>query len=106
MKTTIHSLLLNAGLASHLALVDLDAVDAVQLARALPKGPQQLHPQFLINCDNLVCQRTLGVSHVVSQLLVLRKAGASIWLRNVNAPLRHCLHLLQLGPLFNMVTAE
>ena len=76
------------------------------LARALLKGPQHPRPQFFIDCSNLVCQRTLGVSHVVSQLLLLRQAGASVWLRNVNAPLRRCLQLLQLVPLFELATAE
>ena len=47
-----------------------------------------------------MCQRTLGVNHVVSQLLMLRKAGAVIWLRNVNATLARCLDVLQLNALF------
>jgi hypothetical protein len=29
------------------------------------------------------------------------QAGATIWLRNVNAPLRRCLHLLSLNALFH-----
>lgn len=82
--------------------LNLDEATAVQLACALAPGAQpgsQLH----IDCSRLACQRTLGVSHVVSQLLLLRRTGADIWLRNVNGPLRRCLQLLQLSCLFHFV---
>jgi anti-anti-sigma regulatory factor len=79
------------------ATVNLDNADAVQRMCARPQCPP-----LYIDCGNLVCQRTLGVSHVVSQLLLLRWAGARIWLRNVNAPLRRCLRLLQLEELFHL----
>jgi len=77
--------------------VDLDAVNVKQLAHALGKHAR---PQLLVDCDNLRCQRTLGISYVVSQLLLLRQSGASVWLRNVNPVLRRCLHLLQLDSVF------
>jgi len=77
--------------------VDLDAVETAQLVHALAQQPRT---QLLIDCDNLRCQRTLGVSHVVSQLLLLRRSGASIWLRNVNPVLRRCLYLLGLDSVF------
>ena len=77
--------------------LNLDEPDAVLRARALPHGPP-LH----IDCARLVCQRTLGVAYVVSQLLLLRRNRASIWLCNVNAPLRRCLRLLRLSHLFNL----
>ncbi|WP_324677984.1 hypothetical protein [Hymenobacter sp. GOD-10R] len=77
--------------------VDLDAVDTAQLSHALR---QHSRSQFLVDCDNLRCQRTLGISHVVSQLLLLRQSGASVWLRNVNPVLRRCLHLLRLDSFF------
>ncbi|OUJ72917.1 anti-sigma factor antagonist [Hymenobacter crusticola] len=77
--------------------VDLDAVETAQLVHALAQQPR---PQLLIDCDNLRCQRTLGVSHVVSQLLLLRQSGASIWLRKVDPVLRRCLHLLGLDSVF------
>lgn len=79
----------------------LDEPAAVQRACQLPQCPP-----LSIDCGNLTCQRTLGVSHVVSQLLLLRKAGARIWLRNVNAPLRRCLHLLRLEELFHLTAAD
>ncbi|RZK47884.1 MAG: hypothetical protein EOO59_17270 [Hymenobacter sp.] len=82
---------------ARIATVNLDNVNAVQRMCSLP-----MCPPLYIDCSSLVCQRTLGVSHVVSQLLLLRRAGARIWLRNVNAPLRRCLHLLQLEPLFHL----
>jgi len=85
---------------ARIATVSLDNAEAVQRICALPKCPP-----LYIDCGSLVCQRTLGVSHVVSQLLLLHRAGARIWLRNVNAPLRRCLHLLQLEELFHLAAA-
>jgi anti-anti-sigma regulatory factor len=79
------------------ATVNLDNAEAVQRMCA-----RRQCPPLYIDCSNLTCQRTLGVSHVVSQLLILHRAGARIWLRNVNASLRHCLRLLQLEPLFHL----
>ena len=83
-----------AALPSPVATLDLDEATAVQQAcvhlRHQPLSQLTLH----IDCGQLRCQRTLGVSHVISQLLLLRQAGAGVWLRNVNAPLRRCLHLL------------
>lgn len=82
--------------AGPLPTVNLDEADALQAAHLLPHRTP-LH----VDCAHLACQRTLGVGYVVSQLLLLRRAGATIWLRNVNAPLRRCLHLLGLSPLFH-----
>jgi anti-anti-sigma regulatory factor len=79
------------------ATVNLDNAEAVRRLCARPQCPP-----LYIDCAHLVCQRTLGVSHVVSQLLTLHRAGARIWLRNVNAPLRRCLRLLQLEALFHL----
>lgn len=76
--------------------VTLDEAATLQAAHLLPHRTP-LH----VDCAHLACQRTLGVGYVVSQLLLLRRAGATIWLRNVNAPLRRCLHLLGLSPLFH-----
>jgi len=88
------------------ATLNLDETAAIEATcaqlRSLPPAGAQLH----IDCGQLRCQRTLGVSYVVSQLLRLRQAGASIWLRNVNAPLRRCLQLLQIGSLFHFVDSE
>jgi anti-anti-sigma regulatory factor len=85
--------------------LNLDELTAVQEALAQTRGAEEPRPQLHIDCSQLVCQRTLGVSHVVSQLLMLRKTGASIWLSNVNAPLRRCLRLLRLDALFHLVGA-
>ena len=79
------------------ATVNLDDATAVQRLCA-----RRQCPPLYIDCANLACQRTLGVSHVVAQLLLLHRAGARIWLRNVNAPLRRCLHALQLEALFHL----
>ncbi|GAB2793895.1 anti-anti-sigma regulatory factor [Hymenobacter luteus] len=80
--------------------VNLDSMTATQVAGTLPgRGPQP-RPRLLIDCGTLQCLRTLGVSYVVSELLVLRKAGADVWLHNVGPVLARCLHLLQLSRLF------
>ena len=88
------------------AILNLDETAAIEATcvqlRHSPQALESLH----IDCGQLRCQRTLGVSHVVSQLLRLRQAGATIRLRNVNAPLRRCLQLLQLGSLFHFVDSE
>ena len=88
--------------------VDLDTPNAVQTvcAQAKAVGAQPHRASVLVDCQHLKCQRTLGVSHVVSQLLLLRRAGAEVWLRRVNAPLQRCLRLLQLTSLFHFVEAE
>ena len=86
--------------------LNLDEAGAVQRTcaqlQALPAEPRTLR----VDCQQLACQRTLGVSHVVSQLLRLRQAGAILYLRRVNPALRRCLTLLRLEPLFVMETAE
>lgn len=82
--------------AGPLPLVNLDEAEMLQTTHLLPHRTP-LH----VDCAHLACQRTLGVGYVVSQLLLLRRADATIWLRNVNGPLRRCLHLLGLSPLFN-----
>ncbi|TDN37254.1 hypothetical protein E4631_25150 [Hymenobacter sp. UV11] len=90
-------------LLSPIATLDLDQTAAVQQMCAQLRHAPLFQPALHIDCGQLRCQRTLGVSHVVSQLLLLHRAGASIWLRNVNVPLRRCLLLLQLGSLFHFV---
>jgi anti-anti-sigma regulatory factor len=88
------------------ATLNLDETAAIEALcvelRHSPQAPASLY----IDCKQLRCQRTLGVSHVISQLLRLRQAGASIWLHNVNTPLRRCLQLLQLASLFHFVDSE
>ncbi|MCR5887886.1 hypothetical protein LRS06_08855 [Hymenobacter sp. J193] len=86
--------------AAYLSAIDLDTVDALQVARTLRKNPSVVQPQLVVDCGALQCLRTLGVSHVVSQLLVLRQAGASIWLCNADSTLRRCLDVLKLQSVF------
>ena len=88
------------------ASVDLDVPGAVQTACAKALGLPLHRPSLHVDCHHLTCQRTLGVSHVVSQLLLLRRAGTEVWLHRVNAPLRRCLRLLQLTPLFHFAEPE
>ena len=85
--------------------LNLDETAAIEATCAQLRSSARAMPLH-IDCGQLRCQHTLGVSHVVSQLLRLRQAGASIWLRNVNAPLRRCLQLLQVGSLFHFVDSE
>ncbi|MBG8553125.1 hypothetical protein [Hymenobacter guriensis] len=86
--------------AAYLSAVDLDTVDALQVARTLRKNPSVVQPQLVVDCGRLQCLRTLGVGHVVSQLLVLRQAGATIWLCNADSTLRRCLDVLKLQRVF------
>lgn len=79
-------------------LVNLAAVDAAQVVRMLPHPPAAL----VVDCGALPCQRTLGVCFLVSQLLVLRQSGATVWLRNASPVLRRCLHTLQLSAVFRL----
>lgn len=76
--------------------LDLDAVDAHQLARELPS----IRPHYAVDCAQLKALQHHGVSYVISQLLVLRRSGARIWLRNVPPALARCLRLLGLEQLF------
>jgi anti-anti-sigma regulatory factor len=79
--------------------IDLDAVDVKHVAYFLAQHTAP-RPHVAVDCSTLKCLRTLGVSHVVSQLLVLHQSGASIWLLNVDPVLKRCLRLLRLEPLF------
>ncbi|PJJ61035.1 STAS domain-containing protein [Hymenobacter chitinivorans] len=85
-------------------LVNLDTTPATQLVRRLQRT-RQAPPRLLIDCGSLRCLRTLGVSHVISELLVLHRAGAHVWLRNVNPVLYHCLALLKLTDVFHLLPA-
>lgn len=82
-----------------LTAVNLDALTAKQLVGTLP---QQAGPpaRLLVDCGALHALRTLGISHVVSELLVLRQGGAQVWLRNVGPVLHHCLRTLRLDQIF------
>ncbi|SFP82487.1 hypothetical protein [Hymenobacter arizonensis] len=88
--------------------IDLDVPDAVRAACAAAQASDPLpqRPPLHVDCHHLRSQRTLGVSHVVSQLLLLRRGGTAVWLHRVNAPLRRCLRLLQLHSLFHFVAPE
>jgi len=83
--------------------VDLDSVEALDFVRALAQQPQPAAPQLLIDCSRLKCLRNLGVSYVVSQLLVFHQSGARVFLRNVQPVLQRCLHLLLLDSLFPII---
>lgn len=76
---------------SALIPVSLAAIDAALLARML----LQPHPQLLIDCRAQPCRRNIGLCYFLSQLLMLRQRGASVWLCNVDALLRG--HIRQLG---------
>lgn len=80
--------------------VDLDALTAKQFIQTLLPQLKQPRPQLLVDCGTLHALRQLGISHVVSELLVLRQSGAQVWLRNVDSVLQQCLHMLHLNQLF------
>jgi len=100
MTTSFQNLEPNNEQGAPVTTIDLDAVDVKHVAYFLAQHTETLRPQIVVDCSTLKCLRTLGVSHVISQLLVLHQSGASIWLRNVDPILKRCLRLLRLEPLF------
>jgi anti-anti-sigma regulatory factor len=85
--------------------VDLNQTDPVRLAGRLYKANPEQRPQLLIDCQRLECLRTRGVSHLASQLLLTRQAGADVLLYNVDSVLCRALRLLQLHLVFRVVPA-
>jgi anti-anti-sigma regulatory factor len=85
--------------------VDFDQVDTVQLATRLFRSDPRQRPQFLIDCHHLACLRTRGVSYLVSQLLLTKRAGADLLLYNVDAVLGKALRVLQLHRVFQILPA-
>ncbi|MGI4735703.1 MAG: hypothetical protein ACRYG7_11050 [Janthinobacterium lividum] len=79
--------------------VSLAAIDAALLARLL----LQPHPQLLFDCGAQPCRRNLGVCYFLSQLLMLRQRGASVWLSNVDPQLRRYIQQLGLESAFFLV---
>lgn len=77
--------------------VDLDKVETTYLLHDLAQR------QLLVDCSHLRCLRHLGVSYVVSQLLMLHQSGARVFLCNVDPLLHRCLRLLRLDTLFLLV---
>jgi anti-anti-sigma regulatory factor len=83
-------------------LVDVDAADPVALVRRLRKANPDQRPNLLVDCQQLRCLRTHGVSYLVSRLLLTRAAGADLLLYNVGPSLLRSLKLLQLHQLFRI----
>lgn len=103
MRTTLPPELLDQAPAAALTSVDLDAVEATHFVRALAQRPQPGPPHLVIDCSRLKCLRNLGVSYVVSQLLVFHQSGARVFLRNVEPMFQRCLHALRLDGLFPVI---
>lgn len=82
--------------------IDLNTTDPVALTQQLVGNQPGSQPQLLIDCRHLQCLRTLGVSHLVSQLLLVRRAGAQVLLRNVGPVLHRVLCLLRLDEVFEV----
>lgn len=80
--------------------VDLDEVEVTSFVHDLAQGSKTPPAQLLIDCAHLRCLRHLGVSYVVSQLLVLHQSGARVFLCNVDPLLHRCLRVLRLEALF------
>lgn len=78
--------------------MSLATVDAALLARIL----LQPHLQLLIDCQAQPCRRALGVCYLLTQLLQLRRNGASVWLCNVDGLLHRCLQRLGLYAVFHL----
>ena len=90
--------------ASRLYTVDVNTADPVQLARRLNSvaTDDSERPCLLIDCQQLRCLRTRGVSFLVSQLLLTRAAGADVLLYNVGPVLERVLRLLRVDQLFQL----
>ncbi|MBX0289215.1 STAS domain-containing protein [Hymenobacter sp. HSC-4F20] len=82
--------------------IDLNTTDPVALAHQLVRTQPGSRPRLLIDCQHLQCLRTLGVSHLVSQLLLARQAGAHVLLSNVGPALQRALCLLRLDEVFEL----
>jgi len=85
--------------------IDLNSTDPVQLASRLHQANPERRPQLLIDCQRLDCLRTRGVSHLVSQLLLTKQAGADVLLYNVGSVLVRTLRLLRLQRVFRIIPA-
>ncbi|MBC6698544.1 STAS domain-containing protein [Hymenobacter puniceus] len=83
-------------------VVDVNLADPVEVVRSLRKRNPTERPNLLIDCQQLRCLRTRGVSFLVSQLLLARAAGAELLLYNVGPTLLRVLQLLQLQQLFRI----
>ena len=91
-----------AALASFIP-VNLDKTEAISFLRDLAQHPEVAPTQLLVDCRHLQCVRQLGVSHLVSQLLVRHRSGARVFLCNVDPLLHRCLQLLRLDALFSVL---
>ena len=100
MRTVLPLLLPAPAAPASFTTVDLDRVAAADFLHDLAQRPATDPTQLLVDCSHLACLRTLGVSHVVSQLLVLHQSGARVFLYRVDPVLHRCLQLLRLDALF------
>ena len=87
--------------AFHITHLSLDKTNVPELIRQMARRPLLPRPQFIIDCATQQCLRRLGVSHFVSQLVLLHGAGGRVVLRNVSPVLQRCLLLLRLDKLFH-----
>ena len=84
---------LTAFLPSSAAALDLnlDVPGAASLAcaRTQALGASYPRPELHLECDQLTCRRHLGVSHVVSQPLRLRRSGVPSFIAFCHGRLVH-----------------
>lgn len=100
MPTTHAPEMLSQAPIASLTPIDLDNLDATDFLQTLLQQPRLMPPHLVVDCSQLKCLRSLGVSYVVSQLLVFHRSGARVFLRNVEPVLQRCLRLLRLDNLF------
>ena len=103
MRTTLPTVLPAPATLASFTPVDLDKVEATQFLHDLAQNSDMAPPRLLIDCSRLQCLRHRGVSYVVSQLLVLHRSGAHVFLSNVDPLLQRCLRLLRLDTLFALL---
>ncbi|WP_229728902.1 hypothetical protein, partial [Hymenobacter glacieicola] len=85
----------------YISNLNLDKTDVPELVRQIARRPQLPRPRFIVDCATQQCLRKLGISHFISQLLLLHNAGGRVVLRNVSPVLQRCLALLKLDKLFH-----
>lgn len=103
MPATLSPVLLNQATIASFTPVDLDSVEAAHFMQTLAPHSPPAPPHLVVDCSHLKCLRNLGVSYVVSQLLLLHQSGARVFLRNAEPLLQRCLQLLQLDSLFPVI---
>jgi hypothetical protein len=102
MQTTLLPVLSNEATIASCTPVDLDSIKAAHFVRGLVQQLSAAPSHMLVDYSYLKCLPKLGISYVVSQLLVLNQGGARVFRRNAKPVLQRCLQALQSDSLFSI----